>query len=213
MLNLFIQLDAWLSALIFAALMLMGWGLGARVRRWNITAGGTPSSSSRIEDGGLALFGLLLAFCFSGAVSRYDARKELLLNDAMTIGDLAVISSTLQEPDRSALHHEIISYVKQRVVFGTIRLDDPRMPQVLNDGQLSRAKMLTTIQHVIASNNTPSLHAPLMMTYNNLTGAADKRYYGVQKQVNGNILTKNQTKDYKNKFQRFPCTVLSSREV
>lgn len=186
--NIFVQLDAWLSALVFAALMLIGWGVGAQIRRWNIAKGGSPSRSSRIEDGGLALFGLLLAFCFSGAVGRYDARKELLLNDAMAIGDLAIISSTLEEPDRSALHNEIQTYVKQRLTFGTMQLDDPRMPHILKDGQSSHARMLATIQHVIANKNTASLHTPLMNAYIELIGAYEKRYYGVQKQVNGNIL-------------------------
>jgi len=188
MVNIFVQLDAWLSALIFAGLMIVGWVMGARVRAWQVAGGRTPARSSRIEDGSLALFGLLLAFCFSGAVGRYDARKELLLNDALAIGDLATISSTLNEPDRSNLHHEIVTYVKQRLNYGTLRLDDPRMADVLTEGQTSQTHMLTIIQHVITSQNTPTLHTPLMNAYNSLTAAYEKRYYGVQKQINGSIL-------------------------
>ncbi len=188
MVNIFVQLDAWLSALIFAGLMIVGWGLGAYVRARQVSTGRTPARSSRIEDGSLALFGLLLAFCFSGAVGRYDARKEMLLNDALAIGDLATVSSALNEPDRTSLHDEIITYVKQRLDYGTLRLDDPHMVDVLKEGQASQARMLTTIQHVITAQNTPTLHTPLMNAYNNLTAASEKRYYGVQKQVNGSIL-------------------------
>lgn len=52
------------------------------VRSRGVGGGG----STRVEDGILAPFGLLLAFCFSGATGHYAVRKELLRNDASAIG-------------------------------------------------------------------------------------------------------------------------------
>ncbi|MBS0418641.1 MAG: hypothetical protein JSR66_13085 [Proteobacteria bacterium] len=182
--NIFVQLDAWESALILAGLMILGWLVGVRAR------GSTPEpvSSTRIEDGGLALFGLLLAFCFSGAASRYEVRKELLRDDAIAIGDFATVSSVLEEPERSALNREIRTYVEQRLEFGPMRLDDPRMLQLIAEGRDTHARMLALVRHAIANKNTPTVHVPLLNAFNGVTSSHDKRLYGVRDHVTGSIV-------------------------
>ena len=46
----------------------------------------TESQSNAIEGALFALFGLLLAFTFSGAVDRYDAHRELVVEESNDIG-------------------------------------------------------------------------------------------------------------------------------
>ena len=87
-----------------------------------------PKTTSKIEEAGMALFGLLVAFCFAGAADRYEGRKALLLHDAISIGDFATTASTLQEPARTAIHNELVRYVEQRLAFGKIRFGGPEMP-------------------------------------------------------------------------------------
>src|SRR3984957_4654047 len=45
-----------------------------------------PSESLAIESTIFALFGLLLAFTFSGAVARYDVHRQLLVEETNDIG-------------------------------------------------------------------------------------------------------------------------------
>lgn len=180
----FVNQDAWMAALVFAFLMLLGWGLGSTIRSRGVLGGG----STRIEDGSLALFGLLLAFCFSGATGRYEVRKQLLLNDASAIGEFATVSSMLDQPDRKAIHDEVARYVDQRLEFGVLRLDDARFPQVVKDGQASLNRLQALIHRVIENKNTPSVHTPLLNAFNGMTEAHDKRLYGIQDQVNGSIV-------------------------
>lgn len=180
----FVALDAWQSALVFAGLMLAGWFLGTKMR----SADSGVSSSTRIEDGSLALFALLLAFCFSGAASRYDTRKDLLSRDAVAIGELASVGSMLQNPDRQDLRNEIRRYVAQRIEFGPMRLDDPKMPQVIKEGRDSQERMLAIIRRAVANNDTPSVHAPLLNAFNAVTEAHDRRLFAVRDHVNGSIV-------------------------
>jgi hypothetical protein len=99
--DLFVRLDAWISAIIFSCSMIGAWWLGdwRRSAESSEASSETARPSTRIEDAALALFGLLLAFCFAGAASRYEARKQVLVDDAMAIGGLATVAGLLEEPD------------------------------------------------------------------------------------------------------------------
>lgn len=186
--ELFIRLDGWLSAILFASLMVVGWQLGRLVRRRTSPAEDGKAPSTRIEDAGLGLFGLLLAFCFSGAAGRYEARKELLRDDAIAIGDFATTASILEDPDRADLNREIRTYVAQRMAFGPMRLDDPRMPALLEEGRASHARMGAIVRRAIAGKNSPTIHTPLLNGLNGLTSAHDKRLYGVRDHAAGSVV-------------------------
>ena len=56
--------------------------LGRRLRRHE----GRVAQSSTIEGAVFALFSLLLAFTFSGAVTRYDAHRQLVVEESNDIG-------------------------------------------------------------------------------------------------------------------------------
>ena len=187
----FVRLDSWLSATLFTALMVIAWWLGDRVRLIGGRATEEPPDrkpSTRIEDAALALFGLLLAFCFAGASARYEARKQVLLDDAMAIGGLATVAGLLDEPDRSAIQGELRVYVEQRLVFGTTPLDDPAMKGLLRDARASQGRMTALVSAAIARKNTPSVHPALVNALNGVGEAADRRLFRVREHVPGSIV-------------------------
>lgn len=182
----FLEIDAWLSGILFYLLMLAAWYLGKILCR---RIGPVDSEgSTRTEDAAFALFGLLLAFCFSGAAGRYEARKEYLRADAIAIGDFATTASALEEPAKSRIHSQLVDYVKQRLVFGQTRFDSAEMPGIIEGGRKIQNQILAEVQKVISGKNTPTLHTPLMNGFNGLTSAHDQRLYGVQNRVPGNII-------------------------
>jgi hypothetical protein len=73
------------------ALLLGIWGcveLGRHVgaRRYARSPSDTQWGTTAIEGSILALFGLLVAFTFSGAANRFDHRRELIVSEANAIG-------------------------------------------------------------------------------------------------------------------------------
>jgi hypothetical protein len=72
---------------LFAGMLAMqeaGWRLGAR--RLGMDPEGSRAGLGAVEGAVFALMGLLVAFSFSGAASRFDARRHLIVEEANAIG-------------------------------------------------------------------------------------------------------------------------------
>jgi len=78
-------------------------------RRW------VAESSSAVEGAVFALFGLLLAFTFSGAISRYDEHKKLGTEEANDIGTAYLRLSLLPADSQPQLRRLFREYVDSRL--------------------------------------------------------------------------------------------------
>lgn len=86
-------------------------------RRWSGGVGRESGSLKTLESAVLALLGLLLGFTFSMAVSRYDTRKALEIEEANDIGTLWLRTSLLSDNGRVAEQALITYYVHARLDF------------------------------------------------------------------------------------------------
>jgi hypothetical protein len=75
-------------ALLLLAGMLLFLELGRRLGRRALRAhpDADPGASGPMDGAVFALFGLLIAFTFSGAAARFDARRQLVVREANAIG-------------------------------------------------------------------------------------------------------------------------------
>jgi hypothetical protein len=95
--------------LLPAMLVLQELGHGLRLRRE------LAPQSTAIEGAVFALFGLLLAFTFSGAVSRYDAHRQLVLQESNDIGTAYLRLDLLPPQDQPPLRQLFRDYVSSRI--------------------------------------------------------------------------------------------------
>lgn len=72
-----------------------------------------------LEGALLTLFGLLMGFTFSMAVSRYDMRKLLVVTEANSIGTTWLRTAILQEPVRTQEQGMLREYMRLRLLFHT----------------------------------------------------------------------------------------------
>jgi hypothetical protein len=115
-------MDRWLSTLgeweVFAFLMLaflVAAELGYRIARY--VGGGDDkevAEASAIQGAVLGLLALLLGFTFAMAASRFEARKELVRDEANAIGTAYLRSSLLPEPQRANVRQLMRQYVDNR---------------------------------------------------------------------------------------------------
>jgi len=95
--------------LLPAMIVLQQIGHGLRLRRKE-----APQSAA-IEGAVFALFGLLLAFTFSGAVTRYDAHRDLIVEERNDIGTAYLRLDLLPAQDQPALRQLFRDYVTSRL--------------------------------------------------------------------------------------------------
>lgn len=114
------MLHAYYSALFALALLLamilmleIGRRLGARQRARDPT--GAREGVSALEGAIFALLGLMLAFSFSGAATRFDARRLLLVQEANAIGTAYLRVDLLPASAQPAIRDGFRRYVDSRL--------------------------------------------------------------------------------------------------
>lgn len=106
-----------LIALVLFAGMLLLQDIGRRIgaRRRAQDAVGAGAGTGAVEGAVFALLGLLVAFTFSGAASRFDARRALVVEEANAIGTAYLRLELLPANAQPALRDLFRRYVDSRL--------------------------------------------------------------------------------------------------
>lgn len=105
------------GGLFLGMLFLQEVGRRIGVRRMAKDPEGGRTGTVAMEGAVFALLGLLIAFTFSGAASRFDARRQLVAQEANAIGTAYLRLDLLAPEAQSALRERVRSYVDSRLAF------------------------------------------------------------------------------------------------
>ncbi|MBK1718582.1 DUF4239 domain-containing protein [Thiocystis violacea] len=137
-------MDKILSALLLAVglfvgiLILLEVGRRIGVRRLAADPEGARTGTSVVDGAVFALVGLLIAFTFSGAASRFDLRRDLIVQETNAIGTAYLRLDLLPASTQPALRDSFRRYLDSRIeTYRKI----PDMPAVM--AELARS---TTLQ-------------------------------------------------------------------
>jgi hypothetical protein len=98
-------------------LILLEVGRRVRRRRHALHGEAVGEGLGAVEAAMFGLMGLLVAFTFSGAVSRFDARRQLIVDEANAIGTAYVRLDLLKPEPRLALQQLLRDYVDARLAI------------------------------------------------------------------------------------------------
>ncbi len=113
------------SLVFFLAATEIGFRLGRRAHsRVNADA---KSELSILQGAIMGLLALLLGFTFSMAISRYEVRKQLVLDEANAIGTTYLRAQLLPEPERREVSNLLRSYVGARLEFYAAGVDEKKL--------------------------------------------------------------------------------------
>ncbi|MGH7676641.1 MAG: DUF4239 domain-containing protein [Gemmatimonadales bacterium] len=103
-----------IAALLGGTLLCLEIGRRVALARPPRSAGGGPETGA-VEAAMFALLGLLIAFTFSGAAQRFDARRHLIVEEANAIGTAYLRLDLLPGPAQPALRDLFRRYVDTRL--------------------------------------------------------------------------------------------------
>lgn len=114
--NFFLLWTVGISVVLCAAILIAleaGWRAGrSRAER---DPEGVTAGAGAIDGAIFGLMGLLLAFTFSGAATRLDTRRSLIVEEANTIGTAYLRLDLLPQPTQSLLKQDFREYVDSRL--------------------------------------------------------------------------------------------------
>jgi len=114
-------MDNMLNSTLFAAFMFIGMlgflEMGRRIGRWRLAQDpeGADKGIGAVDGAVFALFGLLLAFTFSGAATRFDHRRDLIVQEANAIGTAYLRVDLLPASAQPPLRALFRQYVEARL--------------------------------------------------------------------------------------------------
>ena len=100
---------------------LLGYRIRRRVIRRNPEESGVELGA--INTTLLGLLGLLLAFTFGMASSRFDTRRQLVIEEANNIGTVVLRTDFFPDSTRRLMRNCLRDYVEARIAFYTAGMD------------------------------------------------------------------------------------------
>lgn len=120
--DLVIRTPLWLLVPLLFASLLAAREVGAWLRRRLArNPDGEATEHDYILNGILGLLALLIAFTFGLALDRYDARRELVVDEANAIGTAEMRVRLLEGPDGVQLAGLLREYARTRLEYGEAR--------------------------------------------------------------------------------------------
>lgn len=120
-------LESGVSFLLLLAVLLLALELGRRIgtRRWREDREGADKGTGAVEGAVFGLMGLLIAFVFSGTVSRFEKRQDLILREANAISTAWLRLDLLAERAAEELRGELRRYTDLRIAETRRNADTP----------------------------------------------------------------------------------------
>jgi len=152
------MMNAWVWALLVFVGVLAALEFGHWVGGREIARSGTLTSRgvTAIEGAVFALLGLLLAFSFSGAATRFEARRHLITNEVNAIGTAWLLLDLLPVETQPQLRDFFRSYADLRASFSQGLLNDSMVE--------ARVKAMAELQERIWRGVLDSSQAPTVAT-------------------------------------------------
>lgn len=124
---------------------------GARFSTWLSDRPGHWGKLTEAQEGYVVatvytLLGLLIGFTFALAVERFEARRQLVVDDANAIEELYLRAQLLTEPHRSRFSNLLIRYAQNHVQLAQTHRDDAAAAKLIaEDQQLLRDLWTATV--------------------------------------------------------------------
>ena len=177
-----------LIGITFLAMLLAGVELGYRGHSWlrhaERDADARHGGPDLLLSAVLGLLALLLGFTFSMALNRFEARRDLVLQEANAIGTTWLRAQLLEEPNRTAMLGLLRQYVDARLAWSEV---DPSVAELAPTTAL-QAKLWTVTGAAIRGDSSHQLSRAVMEAMNGSFDLASARAAARAAHIPGRVL-------------------------
>jgi hypothetical protein len=178
---------------VFFALMMAATEAGYRFGRKSETnvPENTKSQISTVEAALLGVLALLLGFTMSMAVSRFENRKQLVLEEADAIGTSLLRTRLLSSPAGTEIEGLLRQYVNVRVRYGNAGDDLPRLEQLNTQTAQLQTELWTRATAYAQQNPNPVTAGLLLQSLNQTFDVGEARWMALQNHVPESVIWVN----------------------
>jgi hypothetical protein len=171
---------ATLVGLFLGMLLFLELGRRMRLRLSAIGAEKTIGGLGVVEGALFGLMGLVIAFTFSGAASRFDARRHLIVEEANNIGTAYLRLDLLPEADQPQIREMVRRYVDTRIETYRVLPDyDAAMAQIAKANDIQRKIWNHAVAAAKGAPN-PQAAVVLLPALNAMFDIANTRFWSTQ---------------------------------
>jgi hypothetical protein len=149
--------------------MLLSTEAGRRLRLRHLRAAQSESTGFGAVQGAVfGLMGLVMAFTFSGAASRFDHRRDLVVEEANDIGTAYLRIALLPEAARGALQDKFREYLDSRLETYRAGTDIVRIRQLLQQTAQHQSQIWSMAVEAVDHAPSPPVAALIFPSLNDM---------------------------------------------
>ena len=171
------------SILVLAGAIETGRWFGIRARRES------PATITTLEGAILGLLALMIGFTFAVALSRYEARRQGVLNEANAIGTTALRARLLPEPHGQECLKLLRQYVKLRLDIAERVLSPSELEAAVGQSNALQEALWLQVKAVAAKDNGMVPTGLFIQSLNEMIDDQEKRLMALTSSVPNIVLT------------------------
>jgi hypothetical protein len=174
------------GAALFAILLFIGIvllleiGRYIGIRRTASDPEGARAGVSAVDGAVFGLLGLLVAFTFSGAASRFDTRRNLIITETNAIGTAYLRLDLLPPDTRTAMQERFRRYVDSRLEVYRLLRDVAAAKEALARSTRLQNEIWSTTVTACRAENSPSTTTLLLSALNEMIDITTTRTIAAQ---------------------------------
>jgi hypothetical protein len=131
----------------------------------------------------LGFFGLLLGFTLSMAISRFDARRTVIVEEANAIGTLWLRAGLLAAPLDTELRGTLRDYTEARLALGRIGGDLGKLRSARERSVMAQRAIWSVVERVTTPGTNPAVVAAVVTAANNVIDLDELRISSLENYV------------------------------
>jgi type II secretory pathway pseudopilin PulG len=179
----------------FFALLLAAAEAGYRLGRSSSASKhvGGVSPISTVEASILGILALLLGFTMSMAVSRFEVRRQLVLNEANALRTSQLRAQLVPAPDGPEIDNLLRHYIEVRVQYGTAGEDLARLNDLHTQTAVLQTELWARAVAYAEKDPSPVRAGLLLQSLNEAIDLDAARWMAIRDQVPQNVIYVNAT--------------------